>query len=342
MALPCLPPEVPDSLRNADLENVSPHNLQEYFCVDKDTKSSTLSGSTLKCRKPLSKQEQLFVFPHVLIADSREEAKKAIRSNPELLLEAEEALSASLCVGMDEPWAEHEALMVVTLADVSGLPREVASAALIQSDYDMVSALMLTDEYRENGMDSCRGWERMGEVPSDFQSALIHVNPSLRRLSPTWWRVLHECQQRSQSQDSAVDSNGSVLCGRYMWSDSEEDEVVTVIVKAPAGLKKRDIVSTLSSTQWTLKVKGEEECLINGLLWGVVMPDESFWTIDQNSIVMTLQKREHSGRWEQLIQGELQLKHDTVGSSSVWIVSGVGCACVNGGWVGARGGNPAE
>ena len=336
MALSCLPREVPDSLRKADLENVSAHNLQEYFYVDKDTKSSSLSGSTLKCGKPLSKQEQLFVFPHTLVADSREEAKKAIRSNPELLLKAEEALSAFLCVGMDEPWAEHEALMVLALADVSGLPREVASAALTQSDYDMVSALMLTDEYRENGTDSCRGWERMGEVPSDFKSALMHVNPSLRKLSPTWWRVLHECQQRSQSQDSAADSNGFVLCGRYMWSDSEEDEEVTVIVKAPAGLRKRDIVSTLSSTQWTLKVKGEEESLISGFLWGVVMPDESVWTIDQNSIVMTLQKRERSGRWEQLIRGELQLRQDTVGSSSVWTVSGGLHVCVRWGWVGTR------
>ena len=326
MSFLCLPPEVPESLRKADLENVSPRNLHEYFYLDKESTSSSLSGSTLKCRKPMTREQFIFMFPHVLVADSREEAGKAIRGNPELLSAAEEALKASLHAGMDEPWVEHEALMVGTLANVCGLPREVASAALVQTGYDMVSALILTEEYRENGAGSGTGWKGTGEVPSDFKTTLVHVNPSLRRLSPTSWQILHECQLRKQSLDGASEGAESVLCGRYTWSESEDEEVVTVVVKAPAGVRKGDIVSNLSPTQWTLKVRGEEECLISGVLWGVVMPDESFWTLDQSSVVMSLQKREGSERWEQLIRGELHLKQETVCSSLTW--RGLVCVCV--------------
>lgn len=314
MSLQSLPSAVPDSLRTAGVENVSPHNLHEYFYVDKETVSSSLSGSALKCRKPMSKLEHLLMFPHVLVAGSREEAKEAIRANPDLLPEAEEALKASLDAGMDEPWAEHEALMVRTLADVSDVPREVALAALVQAGYDIVSALMLAEEYSGSGTDSSAGWGGEREVPSDFKMALMHANPPLSRLSPTLWQVVYECHQRSPSLSGVEGSSGPVLCGRYTWSDSEEEEVVTVVVQGHAGLRKEDVVSTLTSTHWTLKMRGEEECLLSGLLGGVVMPDESFWTIDESSVVMTLQKREGSGRWEQLIRGELHVQEETVGS----------------------------
>ena len=314
----CLPPQVPDSLRKCDLQKLSQSTLHEYFYIDKDQPSSSLSGNALKCNKPLSKYEQLFVFPHVLVTNTREAAKEAISSKTDLLLQAEESLRASLRQGMDEPWAEHEAVMVDTLAGVCGLPHEVAAAALVQSDYDMISAIILTDDYRDHGASSSAGWKKIGEIPSDFMSAMVNANPSMEQLSPTSWRGLFECHQRSESQEDAADCNDSVLCGKYKWSESEEDEAVTVTVRAPAGVTKRDIVSTLSPTQWTLRIKGEEEPLISGSLWGVVMPDESFWTIDKENIVMTLQKREFSGKWERLIQGELHLKQELVSAYSVW------------------------
>ena len=100
---------------------------------------------------------------------------------------------------------------------------------------------------------------------------------------------------------------------RFLFLDSILTET-TVYVDVPDGTRGRDIFCEITASTLKLKLKGQEEFLINGELDGKVKTD-SMWTIDdRKTVVITLDKCVETW-WASVVKGDPEIDTQKVDST---------------------------
>ena len=105
--------------------------------------------------------------------------------------------------------------------------------------------------------------------------------------------------------------NGGI-CDSYFWTQSLTE--TTVYVDVPDGTRGRDVFCEITASTLKLKLKGQEEFLINGELDGKVKTD-SMWTIDdRKTVVITLDKCVETW-WASVVKGDPEIDTQKVDST---------------------------
>lgn len=87
----------------------------------------------------------------------------------------------------------------------------------------------------------------------------------------------------------------------YKWTQSLQEVEVRIPFKNIASLKSRDVSVTL--TKKTLKVGLKNQTpVIDGELNAEIKTDDSLWTIDKNTIVITFEKINKMSWWDKLVK----------------------------------------
>mmetsp|Transcript_21188 Transcript_21188/g.47817 ORF Transcript_21188/g.47817 Transcript_21188/m.47817 type:complete len:190 (-) Transcript_21188:140-709(-) len=72
---------------------------------------------------------------------------------------------------------------------------------------------------------------------------------------------------------------------------------VEVVAPMPEGATKKDVKVKFSSTRLDLSFVGSDDKALKGLLGGAVDLDGCTWTIDNGSVVITMEKKEEGKEW---------------------------------------------
>jgi len=90
---------------------------------------------------------------------------------------------------------------------------------------------------------------------------------------------------------------------KYSWTQSKEEVIITVPV--PAGTRGKDVECTIHARSLKLNLKGQPT-IINGQLHRNISVDDSTWTLDNNTVEITMLKGAHTGLpwWSCAIVGD--------------------------------------
>ena len=264
----------------------------------------------LKEGKRLDANDDVFLVRHVFFSDGAAEARKKLETSPSALERLEKLTGI---------WAEekrdgvHEEDMRQLVSAQTGVDERTANELLLDSNFEVINAILR----HEGG--------RSGEAPVE---ASTRVPAELDEISLEEFKL---SLSQSLGEDNMPDDEDHVqklyqdflskrgktyeedrkcvehLTGRYSWHQEGEDGTVTVSVRVPKTAKKKDISSKLTHNHWTFGIKGTEP-VVDGDLFMPCVPDESYWTFGEPGVVvMTMQKKDVSVGWEEMIKGEVQL-----------------------------------
>ena len=105
--------------------------------------------------------------------------------------------------------------------------------------------------------------------------------------------------------------NGGI-CSKYFWTQTLNE--TTVYIDVPKGTRGKDIDCKITASKLHLRIKGQEEYLINGELDGKVKTD-SMWTIDdRKTVVITLDKCVETW-WKSVVKGDPEIDTQKVDST---------------------------
>eukprot|EP00898_Chlorokybus_atmophyticus_P001281 jgi/Chlat1/2153/Chrsp17S02732 len=90
----------------------------------------------------------------------------------------------------------------------------------------------------------------------------------------------------------------------YEWDQTVEE--VNVYVRPPAGVTARSIACDIQPRTLAIGLKGNPPYLA-GALPAAVKLDSSFWTLEDGTIHVTLQKAERARMWPSVFEGHEQL-----------------------------------
>lgn len=92
----------------------------------------------------------------------------------------------------------------------------------------------------------------------------------------------------------------------YKWTQTLQEVELRVPFKGFASLKARDVAVTI--TKRTLKVGLKNQTpVIDGELNAEIKTDDSLWTIDKNTIVITFEKINQMSWWDRLMKTDLPI-----------------------------------
>lgn len=98
----------------------------------------------------------------------------------------------------------------------------------------------------------------------------------------------------------------------YKWSQDSED--VTVKFVLPDGTKKDDIACNVTADSVDLQIG--KEILLSGPLYAKVNPEESTWTVEENSLELILVKQVQEHHWSSVVQGDDRGVYELVGEEA--------------------------
>lgn len=282
----------------------------EAFELHKDEQFVSLGRWSLHARRALQKLGDVFLIEHAWSSDGNAAAKKSLEKSPKLLTRVKEMLGHKENNPDDE--AAGEALLdsSLVLSQIGGINEEKAKEALEATDGDLIEALcQITDDSYETKKSSKSNRSKIMTF-EEFKTGFLHGvgMEKAKLLSEEYIEKMYSRYKREKEEYPESMGFGYGTTSSYSWSE-EEEGAMTVLVSIPVTVKKRDVVSKLTTKRWTLGLKGSAP-IIDGEFYGNVCPDESFWTFDSPGVlVMTLQKpeNEESELWPVLIKGEKHL-----------------------------------
>lgn len=116
------------------------------------------------------------------------------------------------------------------------------------------------------------------------------------------------------SKDKKVEDINTYNGGKtdhYSWSQSVTD--VTIGVRLPQHTKSRDLKIDFKSQHIKVYLKGQK--LLDGELYDKIKADESFWTMeDECLLVLTLEKGQEN-IWKTIIKGDQEIDATKVDNS---------------------------
>jgi len=87
---------------------------------------------------------------------------------------------------------------------------------------------------------------------------------------------------------------------RYEWAQSEAD--LRLKVSVPHGTKAKDLAVRVETQRLELSLRGSEP-LLQGAFPARIKPDESFWLLEDDSVLFTLSKAT-AGLWQSALKGD--------------------------------------
>lgn len=89
----------------------------------------------------------------------------------------------------------------------------------------------------------------------------------------------------------------------YKWTQSLQEVELRVPFKNIASLKSRDVVVVLSKKGIKVGLKNQPP-IIDGELNADIKTDDSLWTIDKNTVVVTFEKINKMSWWDKLVTSD--------------------------------------
>ena len=281
-------------------------------CLDISPAQSTevvpsTTGYVLKNRVHLQPDSDVFVIQHVWESDGGANARKQLFDDQELLVKVEGLLGIEPGGASDHDHGTIRDEMVNIVCKQSGKSEKVARRALADSNYDLTPAIVTAEDLTDA---DCEETETKSEPEISFDE-FKHGMMTMTNLATTIpdgdLKYLYEDYLKKKTLAPVEDDNGVVHCGSYSWTDNYTEESIIVTVPLPAGTRKKDIISKIHPRHWTVGVRGSKP-IIDRDLTSIVVPDESFWTLDSSEgISMAFQKAHPEESWKSLLVGEVQL-----------------------------------
>lgn len=276
------------------LSPIASCDATEAFELHKDEQFVSPGRWSLHARRALQKFSDVFLIEHAWSSDGGSAAKKALEKSPELLTRMKEMMGRPEDGANGE--ATEEALLDSSqvLSQIGGIDEKKAKEALESTDGDLIEALcQITDDSYETKKSSKSDRSKIMTF-EEFKAGFLHGvgMEKAKLLSEEYVQKMYFRYKREKEEYPESMGFGHGTTSSYSWSE-EEEGAMTVLVSIPVTVKKRDVVSKLSTKRWTLGLKGCAP-IISGEFYGNVCPDESFWTFDSPGVlVMTLQKPEN-------------------------------------------------
>lgn len=258
-------------------------------------------GYVLKSKVGLQPKADVFILQHAWESDGREEARKQLLEDPQLLLRVEELLGLQDGRKKEEERVEDE--MVKLVCCQSGKSRRVAHNALTDTSYDLIAAIAAAESLTDTDCGEKESNRQPAPTFEEFKQGMLST-VGLKAAIPDG--DLEYLYRDYLKQKPILDSSGIINCGHYTWVDSDDDGIINVTVPIPLGSKKRDIVSNLRPKHWVFGLRGQKP-IIDHTFSSAVIPDESFWTLERDAVTMSLQKAHPDEKWQSLLVGEVQL-----------------------------------
>lgn len=92
----------------------------------------------------------------------------------------------------------------------------------------------------------------------------------------------------------------------YAWTQTLQEVELRVAFKNIANLKSRDVVVTITKKALKVGLKNQPP-IIDGELNGEIKTDDSLWTLDKNTVVITFEKINQMSWWDRLIKTDLPI-----------------------------------
>lgn len=92
----------------------------------------------------------------------------------------------------------------------------------------------------------------------------------------------------------------------YVWTQTLQEVELRVPFKNIANLKSRDVAVTITKKALKVGLKNQPP-VIDGELNGEIKTDDSLWTIDKNTIVITFEKISQMSWWDRLMKTDLPI-----------------------------------
>ena len=267
----------------------------------------TATGYAAKCKLSLQPGADVFVVQHVWESDGSSNARQQLCDDPELLVRVEALLGIEQ--SRDGDLERTTERMVRTVHAQSGKSESIARKALVDTNYDLIAALVLAESLSDTDCEDGRDKDDQAEVNfEEFkQGVMASLGPG-NDVPDHDLRPLYEGYLKEKTR--VEDDSGHVLCGTYSWRE-DDDGTMTVSIPIPAGTKKSDIISKLRSGHWMFGIR---ECkpILDKEFSNLVVPDESFWTLEGTTVTVNVQKLHAEERWGSLLKGEVQLSQREV------------------------------
>jgi hypothetical protein len=149
----------------------------------------------------------------------------------------------------------------------------------------------LTDEEAENLQKEIDGKKTNVEVPEVSKPLAEDAD--------------EELDEEEKKKLKPNEGNGCDL-ENYRWTQSLQEVELRVPFKNIANLKSRDVCVVL--TKKTIKVGLKNQTpVIDGELNAEIKTDDSLWTIDKNTIVVTFEKINKMSWWDKIIKSDLPI-----------------------------------
>ena len=294
-----------------------PENLGKTFELSpSDRGSGAVTGSLVKCRRTLGALSDVFVLRHVWESDGGGGARQALLTDPALLERVEGALGEMVEPGRRRGGGRRRGRrrrvvleeMTKVVCSQTNKSEAVAKRALADSGHDLVTAVLLASKMTERDLLKQRDDKKQPSLTvEEFRRGIDGMSSEGTRgsVSDAQIKAMYEdWKEKKKKREPERDGGGWVRCEGYQWR-SEDEGMVAVSIPLPPNTGKKDIVSKITSWRWKFGFRGWEDCVIDGEFFGRVVPEECFWTMEGDSVCVSVQRSEE-GEWVELIVGEEQ------------------------------------
>ena len=126
---------------------------------------------------------------------------------------------------------------------------------------------------------------------------------------------LSEDEEATKAAEEAEDKtpapigNGGTVEGKYSWTQTLSD--LQVNVPLPPGTKAKMMDVKYTNTKISVGIKGQPP-IFAGDLHKRVIVDDSFWTVEDNDLVFTLQKDDKMNWWKCVVVGDPEINTQKV------------------------------
>lgn len=285
-----------------------PENLEKTFELSPSGKDhQSTSGRILKCRRSLGALSDVFILQHIWESDGGSGARKALLNDHNLLVRIENLLGIVQRRERGDGKKEREEMMEV-ICQQTNKSKSIARKALAESGYDLIAAIFLAQKMTEGDDDISKNKdEKPSLTMEEFRRGFdgLCSGRAQDKLSDSDIEAMYKDWKIKKQRETNTEPDNWVLCEGYKWK-LEEDGIITVIIPLPPNTQKKDIVSDITSRRWKFGFRGIKQSVIDGEFCGRIVPDDCYWTIDGDSVSVSVQRSVECERWRELIAGEVQ------------------------------------
>ena len=112
---------------------------------------------------------------------------------------------------------------------------------------------------------------------------------------------------------SRISTYNGDSCEKYDWSQSINE--VTMQIPIPEGTTSKQMQIDIKAKHLFVKIKGQDQPIIDGELQEKVKIDDSFWSIEDKKYVNITFEKAYEAIWKTVIIGDKEIDPKTVDNS---------------------------